>query len=286
VVTGLQNTIEKTVQKKKSNTSIENTNNLKLSIQFSLDGFSFCISNLENEKDELFTEYLFDTQLKTPEALLEEIKPVFKNDKNLHLDFKNVNVIYRNNLNSLVPIAYFDENNLSQYLNFSIKTLKTDYIAYDTLKNTEANNVYIPYVNINNYLFQHFGEFEYRHHLSVYIDKLIDLNNEKDSKTMYINVDHKSFDIVVLKGKELLFSNIFSYKTKEDFLYYVLFVAEQLKLDTNSFNLFISGKINEDSELFKLCYNYIRNIKFLESNNSIFNFLEAKRYSNFILLHK
>ena len=50
-----------------------------LSIQFSLDGFSFCISNLENEKDELFTEYLFDTQLKTPEALLEEIKPVFKN---------------------------------------------------------------------------------------------------------------------------------------------------------------------------------------------------------------
>ena len=272
--------------KKKSNTSIENTNNLKLSIQFSLDGFSFCISNLENEKDELFTEYLFDTQLKTPEALLEEIKPVFKNDKNLHLDFKNVNVIYRNNLNSLVPIAYFDENNLSQYLNFSIKTLKTDYIAYDTLKNTEANNVYIPYVNINNYLFQHFGEFEYRHHLSVYIDKLIDLNNEKDSKTMYINVDHKSFDIVVLKGKELLFSNIFSYKTKEDFLYYVLFVAEQLKLDTNSFNLFISGKINEDSEVFKLCYKYIRNIKFLESNNSIFNFLEAKRHSNFILLYK
>ena len=272
--------------KKKSNTSIENTNNLKLSIQFSLDGFSFCISNLENEKDELFTEYLFDTKLKTPEALLEEIKPVFKNDKNLHLDFKNVNIIYRNNLNSIVPIAYFDESNLSQYLNFSIKTLKTDYIAYDTLKNTKANNVYIPYVNINNYLFQHFGEFEYRHNLSVYIDKLIDLNNENDSKTMYINVDHKSFDIVVLKGKELLFSNIFSYKTKEDFLYYVLFVAEQLKLDTNSFNLFISGKINEDSEVFKLCYKYIRNIKFLESNNSIFKFLEAKRHSNFILLHK
>lgn len=272
--------------KKKSNTSIENTNNLKLSIQFSLDGFSFCISNLENEKDELFTEYLFDNQLKTPEALLEEIKPVFKKDKNLHLDFKNVNIIYRNNLNSIVPIAYFDESNLSQYLNFSIKTLKTDYIAYDTLKNTKANNIYIPYVNINNYLFQHFGEFEYRHHLSVYIDKLIDLNNENDSKTMYINVDHKSFDIVVLKGKELLFSNIFSYKTKEDFLYYVLFVAEQLKLDTNSFNLFISGKINEDSEVFKLCYKYIRNIKFLESNNSIFKFLEAKRHSNFILLHK
>ena len=286
MVTGLQNTIEKTVLKKKSNTSIENTNNLKLSIQFSLDGFSFCISNLENEKDELFTEYLFDTQLKTPEALLEEIKHVFKNDKNLHLDFKNVNIIYRNNLNSIVPIAYFDESNLSQYLNFSIKTLKTDYIAYDTLKNTKTNNIYIPYVNINNYLFQHFGEFEYRHHLSVYIDKLIDLNNENDSKTMYINVDHKSFDIVVLKGKELLFSNIFSYKTKEDFLYYVLFVAEQLKLDTNSFNLFISGKINEDSEVFKLCYKYIRNIKFLESNNSIFKFLEAKRHSNFILLHK
>ena len=105
-----------------------------------MDGFSFCISNLENEKDELFTEYLFDTQLKTPEALLEEIKPVFKNDKNLHLDFKNVNIIYRNNLNSIVPIAYFDESNLllkiQQASNDNyLKTykLKSPIIESDTL---------------------------------------------------------------------------------------------------------------------------------------------------------
>jgi hypothetical protein len=132
-------------------------------------------------------------------------------------------------------------------------------------------------------LFQNFGEFEYQHHSTVLLEKLLKLAGS-DQKKMYINVSKRSFDIVVLENKKLIFSNIFSYETKEDFIYYILFTAEQIKLDTAVFNLYFLGEINIDSEIYKIAYKYIKNIFFLESKNSIFKDLEIANHSNYILL--
>lgn len=277
---------KKTVQRKKSNTSIENSNNLKLSIQFSLDGFSFCVSNLETKKDVFFSEYTFEKTLKTPQELLENITSIFKSDKNLHIDFKEVHVIHQNELSTLVPQEYFDEKQLNTYLKYNIKTLKSDFIAFDELSSIKANNVYIPYVNINNYLFQHFGEFEYKHSSSILIDKILSIETKNDKETMFVDVSKNSLSVIVSKQNRLLFSNVFIFRTKEDFLYYILFIAEQLKLNSGEFNLYFSGKILKESEVFKLCAMYIKNLLFLESSNPIFNNIEEPKHSNLILLYQ
>ena len=138
-------------------TIIEN----KLSIQFNLDGFSFCITNNTTKEIVYFSEYLFEEQQITPESLLNKIEEIFKTDEYLQKDFSSVLVIHQNNLFTLVPDLYFSENKLSEYLNFNIKTLATDFIAFDDIQAVNAKNVYVPYVNINNFLFQNFGEFEY-----------------------------------------------------------------------------------------------------------------------------
>ena len=255
--------------------------NLQLSIQFSLDGFSFCIHT--SKQTLLFSNYPFDKKKQTPEKLLKEITFIFETDTNLQQDFEKVLVIHQNNLATVVPNEYFNENNLKDYLNFTIKTLATDFISYDSIDLIEAKNVYVPYININNYLFQNFGEFEYKHHASELIEKLIEVNTI-ETKQVYINVAKTSFDIVVLEQKQLILYNSFTYNTKEDFIYYILFVAEQLTLDTETINFFLMGSINKEDELYQITYNYIRNISFLQSDNAIFNSLDAKRHSNFILL--
>ena len=266
-----------------TNSTLENTENLKLSIQFSLDGFSFSISENRSKKIIYFSEYPFDKKATTPEILLTKIKEIFKKDTHLQYDFSSVFVIHQNDLSTLVPEKYFDENILKDYLGYTVKTLASDFIAFDDVEILQAKNVYIPYVNINNYLFQNFGEFEYTHHLTILLEKLIAQNNSEDTK-MYVYVSKNSFDIVVLKGKNLLLSNTFSFSSKEDFVYYILFTAEQLNLDRNTFQLFFLGIIQRESKTFKLVYKYIRNIDFLESENPIFNTLEQPKHSNYILL--
>ncbi|MDD7914402.1 DUF3822 family protein [Polaribacter ponticola] len=275
--------IKETVQKKNNNISLKNTKDRELSIQFSLDGFSFCVLDINTKRNVYFKEYLFEETKKTPEDLLSEIESIFNRDPNLQLEFSSVTAIHQNELSSLVPTKYFDKNSLLAYLNFNIKTLKTDFITFDEIKNIEAKTVYVPYVNINNYLFQNFGEFNYKHHSTVLLEKLLSIESSP-RKTMYVNVDKHTFNIVVLENKKLIFSNTFSYYTKEDFIYYILFTAEQMQLKTEKFNLFFMGKIDQNSEIYKISYTYIKNIYFLKSRNPLFKELEIANHSNYILL--
>ena len=276
--------IKKIVIKKNSRNTVTHSKDTKLSIQFNLDGFSFCIINNTTKETNYFSEYVFKEKQLTPENLLKKIEEIFKTDIHLQKDFSSVLVIHQNNLFSLVPNQYFSEDVLSEYLNFNIKTLATDFIAYDDIETINAKNVYVPYVNINNYLFQNFGEFEYQHHLTILIEKLISANNSDDKK-VFVNVSKENYDIVVLENKQLQFSNSFNFQTKEDFIYYILFTFEQLKLDVEKIGLFFTGDIEPESEIYKITYQYIRNVSFLESNNKIFNELDASKHSNYILLN-
>ncbi len=274
--------IKQVVKKKTINKEIQESSKKKLSIQFSLDGFSFYISNYQNDISE-FTSFTFTKALKSPELILKEIQEIFKNEKCLQQDFETVNVIHQNNLSTLVPNQYFKKSNLNNYLKYSIKTIATDLIVYDELNTIKAKNVYIPFVNINNFIFQNFGEFEYKHHSSILIEKLVLQSN--NSLNFFINISQSLFDIVVIKDSKILFYNIFEYQTKEDFIYYILFTLEQLDLSTETTNISIIGAINEQSELYKILYTYIRNISFLNSKKTIFNNqTEIDKHSNFILL--
>ena len=271
------------IKQNNNNTALKTIIENKLSIQFSLDGFSFSVYNIISKKEVYFREYEFENSQVTPENLLLKIKDIFNTDTQLQKDFSSVLVIHQNNLSVLVPNRYFNEKELASYLNFNVKKLTIDYVAFDHLKALESKNVYIPYVNINNYLFQNFGEFEYKHHSTVLIEKLLNSTNNIE-KTMFVNVSKNSLDIVVLENNQLILFNTFSYNTKEDFIYYILFVAEQLNLNVNEFSLHFTGKVNLEDAIYKITYKYIKNVYFLKSNNTLFSELNIASHSNFILL--
>ena len=274
--------IKQIVKKKTINNNIEVTSKRKLSIQFSLDGFSFCTTNTHNEVLE-FSSYTFSKTKNSPELVLEKLQDIFKKEKSLQYDFETVTVIHQNNLNTLVPNEYFKKDALKSYLKYSIKTIATDLITFDELDFMNSKNVYVPYVNINNFLFQNFGEFEYKHYSSVLLEKLFSIAT--NDICCYIHVSKSTFDIVIIKNSNLQFFNVFEYKTKEDFMYYVLFTLEQLELSTEETLVTVLGDIEEDSDLFRLMYTYIRNIDFLSSKNAVFNNQkEISKHSNFILI--
>lgn len=275
--------IERIVKKKSNKTSLKRTENIALSIQFNLGGFSFCISDFSTKEHLFFTEYLFDKTQNTPEDLLKRIHTIFTSDANLQLKYDAVEVIHQNNLATLVPEKYFNENALALYLNLNIKTLKTDFIAFDTISVAMARIVYIPYININNYLFQNFGEFDYKHHHTILLEKLLKLESHKETK-MYVNVSKDNIDIVVLADKKVIYVNSFHYYSKEDFIYYILFTAEQLQFNRNEFKLYFIGAIHIEDAAYQITYKYIKNVFFLESKSSIFKDLNISKHSNYILL--
>lgn len=232
-----------------------------------MTGLSFLVSDQESTEAIFFSEKKFQSQY-TPQELLLEIEKEIAATTVLN-ECKEVCVIYANTSYTLVPDALFDENRLSEYLKFNSKILTGDYIAYDTLSSQNLHVVHVPLVNVNNYLFDTFGDFQYYHAASVFLQYVFEKLPTKFATKAFIQVYDNHFDLVIIKDGALLLCNSYTYKTPEDLAYYVLFALEQLQLKPDTLVTKVVGNIEETDANFAMLYTYIRNIEVLDVPDAI-----------------
>lgn len=245
------------------NTNITSKNYRKLSIQVSLTGFSYCCFDTLNNIITSFKEIKFDTTSKT--SRIEDLfNDAFKSNPELKNTYDEVMVIHNNNLSTFVPTALFDENYLGSYLQYTTKVFDTDFFTFDQIPNYQMNSVYIPFVNINNFLIDNVGSFDYKHANSILVEKLLDNSRNNDDKKMIVNFNPENFEIIVVQNQKLLLFNSFEYNTPEDFIYYILFTAEQMSMNPESFKLELLGTISENDPFYAIAYKYVRHISFMD----------------------
>lgn len=268
MVIGLQSMTEKT------NNIVEvKTENAfkKLSIQISLNGLSFCVVDTISNEILAFEKIVFKTEA-TPYLMLKELKTLFNKADEIQEKFSEIVVIHKSGLFSLVPKTLFNTKELPNYLKFNAKIMATDQIVYDEISHYDMINVYVPFTNINNYIFDIFGEFEFKHSGTVLITTLLNQSRNSNEPVCYVQVSEKEMEMVVISEKKLLFYNHFTYKTAEDFLYYLLFGLEQLNIDLEKVKLKLFGIVEEGDAIFDLCYTYIRNVSVFVPVDSTYPF--------------
>ncbi len=240
----------------------------KLSIQVSLNGLYFCILDSYSNKIDHFKRIEFEKRL-SDEDLLGRMVNEFESEPALNKTFQSVKVIYDNDLSVIVPQALFDENHLADYLKFNARMLKHDYISHDPIKVNDSVCVYIPFMNINNFLVDRFGAVDYCHFSSLLVESLLKAEKNLVNRRMYVNVSPGVMHIVVIDQNSLILYNSFEYTTKEDFIYYILFTAEQLELNPESVALILFGHLEERDEFYKMAYKYIRHVEMLPVETEI-----------------
>ncbi|AIZ42165.1 DUF3822 family protein [Cellulophaga baltica] len=246
-------------KKKEINTTNSELSYKKLSIQISLNGLSFCVlDSVENSI--IKQEHISFKEEVIPFQLLKNLKETLEKFEITKMSFSNITVIHRNPLFTLVPKALFDPEELPNYLKFNAKILANDQIAYDEIKNYDIVNIYVPFTNVNNYIYELFGEFEYKHSGTILIESLLNNFTAGKEPICYAHITEQQVDITVIANKNLVFYNSFIFETKDDFIYYILFTIEQLKLDTETIKLRLFGSIEEGDELYNLIFTYVRNV--------------------------
>jgi len=262
---GLQYTTEKV-----ANNTIEKTTKEyhKLSIQVSLNGLSFCIVDTLTNKVLQSETSVFETE-RTPHGLQKGLVALIDKNDIASKIFVEVIVIHRNKLFSLVPKPLFDTNELANYLKFNTRILANDHLAFDEIESYDMINVYVPFTNVNNYIYDLFGEFTFKHSGTVMVESLLGTQNRNKDSICYVHIAHQQMEITVIQNKTLLLYNSFEFNTKEDFIYYLLFTFEQLKLDTESTPLKLFGDVEEGDRIYDICYEYVNKVSiFAPSINS------------------
>ncbi|WP_396195471.1 DUF3822 family protein [Flavobacterium sp.] len=266
------------------NTSVTDKTYRKLSIQVSLNGLSFVTFDTILNKP-LSLQNIAMGKVNVMSKIEDLFAEAFQNHAELKAGYDEIVIVHSNNLSTFVPTALFDEEYLGSYLQFNTKVFETDFFAFDELPTYEMNNVYIPYVNMNNYFIDQFGTFDYKHANSILVQKLLEASRNNEERKMFVHVSDSHFEIVIVQNQKLLLFNTFDYKTPEDFIYYILFTAEQLQLNPESFKLELLGKIFEGDLLYDIAYQYVRNVSLFEVSSIQNQFTEAENREHFILLH-
>jgi Protein of unknown function (DUF3822) len=258
----------------------------KLHLLVSQVGYSYCETDMLTNTIIAFDTLIFDAKINI-ESVEASFTKTFAENSFFNSKFDEVVVVHNNNLSCFVPTALFDENELAGYLQYNVKVFDTDFFSFDTLDKYEMKSVFIPFVAINNTCIDQFGSFDFKHSSTVLVSKLLDISKNNDNKKMFVHLQPKHFEIVVVQNQKLLLYNSFEYKTSEDVIYYILFTAEQLLLNPENFLLEFLGAISSDSEIYKIVYKYVRHVSLFDvSDLQISNqFSEIENRSNFILFN-
>lgn len=262
--------------------NIPNTTKLRLSVQVSLNGLSFLITDPESRKPVFFTEKMLGHST-TPEELLMEAEAVISSNDILNNPFAEVSVVYSTAIYSLVPSRFFDETKASEYLKFNSKILANDYMAHDIIEGQDIVVVYVPFMNINNFFFEKYGTFNYYHSVTVMLNAILEKEPDALPK-MYLHFQKNCFDCVVIKNGRLQLCNSYVYNTPEDFIYYTLFCMEQLDLNPENLRVFLCGEIEKDDNNYTIAYTYIRNLDFMDATETAAVRLQNDRPHNHFIL--
>ena len=232
----------------------------KLIIQVSLQKFTFIVQDIESKQIHHFAS----EGLNQNRTIEDQLQSLFAKHEMLTSSFEDILVLHDSNLNTFVPTALFDEQALGSYLQYNTKVFSTDFFAFDELIDKNINNVYIPYVQINNFLLDRLGAFTYQNINTALVDYILDLSRKHSEIEVYAHVQKDHFELIVAQEGNLILFNSFLYHTAQDFIYYLLFVYEQLKLDPELVPLKLLSRVEKEDSLFEQAYTYIRHIEILE----------------------
>jgi len=223
---------------------------------------TFVYSQLKDyDRGNIFLRERLDYEkLSEPSSLLSKIKKILEI---INIDLYDVvepKFIFDNDYYVFVPDSLYLKGKEKTFLKFNTALESDDYITADNIEKLNIYNVYLPYVNINNYLIDKFKKLEFYHYNTVLINKIININSSYMCHSFIENSDLK---ILFVENGEILFFNSFSYKSLDDILYYILLALKDKSLKDNDIpiNIYANKKIQEIKVKFN---SFLKNVSVME----------------------
>ncbi|WP_448104570.1 DUF3822 family protein [Pedobacter panaciterrae] len=249
-----------------------------LLIKITADSFSYAIIDKSNNQ----LKAVYDQQecQNVSKALSEKLRT----DSYLSLPFKEIKASVHTENSIAIPNDLFNEQNLNDYAKFFAEE--------------QSNNLYTqPFANFGFTSIFTLNKFiEETLNVSLSNCKLFDhaapvLSLSKDNEKLSLVLDFTvgSFNVIYTDGGKLIFQNYFQIENAEEFNYYLLFIINQLNIDTSKTDIYLSGIINDGDSQYKCIEKYFKTINFIpttgnEVDKKILDDMPAHYYSSLLAL--
>ena len=233
---------------------------------------------------------LFSTPSSNNEGLfINGLKEIWVTDSILSSLFPEVHIAFIRPHYTIIPNKLYQSADKAAYL-FPLKSKSSTPELYQVndLNMLDAKLVFsAPQAIIEFFESKYTQEVHYYNSFTTLINGFGREMKLLQGKHVWLNVQPKTLQITLFDREALIFSNQFPFGNEKDFLYYVLLIYGQFKLDPETIPLHISGQLVKESAIYKKLYRYIRSISFVPISKSyqLNNLPEKPDYFFFDLLN-
>ncbi len=217
--------------------------NLKLSIELSLDGFSFVV--IDDGKPIFIEEYRIDG-INDFESYTPNLKKLLEALNFSNFFFERVKVLLQTPQLVIVPKIVFDPKQAEKYMHFCNPTSNARLVKFDPIETIESIGIFELADGIETTLNSHFPRYELRHSTASLIDwylrSSIFLSGEY---TMVVKQFGSGFTILCFEKHKLLAYNSFKCLNENDYLYYLMYFVEQFNFDVTQLEVIVLAEKSE-----------------------------------------
>lgn len=205
---------------------------------------------------------------------LTELSNVIENDELLSFKgYEKTLVSIVNTKSTLVPDALFEETKKLTFLSFNHPVEVNESVAKDDFRFFDAKNIFAVNDDLLTLIETKFSPVFIHHCSTTFIERVLLKNKNKKEAIINANIHREQLELSVSKDNQLLYFNSFNCQSAEDFIYYVMFMYEQLGLNPEQIVLELSGAIAMNSSYLTISKKYIRFVQFaLRNDNKNFSY--------------
>lgn len=225
----------------------------------------------------------------------DQVKALFDADFNSHAEltvilenplfnhfFRKIKIAIYTDKFSFIPSEVFSDSNVSAYAALINKT-DDEKLIVSTIKGIHVKNIFSINAVLYGLLLTRFPAGIFLSQVDPLVASALKTVFKPMETQLLLNINANVFEAMVLKGKSLLFYNIFTRENADEFNYYLLFIIQQLALDPQKTPITISGKLTDADEIYQRVNKYFITISFAQTSKFInfpqlFEHIPAHRY--------
>lgn len=234
-----------------------NAGNYHLSVEINETYYASAILDLNEKKYIAFKNISFNKNN------VDSILHILENDDFFMTGYQSVKVIIPSPKSTLVPTQLFKPEHAEDYLRFNHILEQKEEIEQNEWAVCKAQLIFSITTELKKIIKEKYSNIKFYHQSTALVNELLK-NQGENEKFVAINVHSHFVDILIIENQKLLFHNTYQYNTAKDFLYFIIYVYNQFKLDTELMPLLVTGNIFESSEHYNLLKKYVKQIKLME----------------------
>ncbi|MCF6356586.1 MAG: DUF3822 family protein [Draconibacterium sp.] len=215
---------------------IEKTYEYILSIQVSLDGFSFSV--LSNQGDKTLAYKYVPLKISNTSLIPRRFDDWWKSENLIQRPFKKIRIIIFSEKFTLIPEDYFHDTLKQEIPQLLFEKDGESEIVANIIGKLKTRLMFALPAGLNSVITKQIGECEIIHPVKIVLNNLPETEKENG---MILLFDAKYFYTILFNKNKVILANSFKMTHTNDVIYYVLTTLKQMEIAAPATNLFVAN---------------------------------------------